>query len=300
MVRLPQSEFILFIAVNFVYLAATVVGVLQVIARRDSHRGLITHFIAIGVAMEAVLLILRAITVKGLPLTGSFESMIVLTTAFGLAYLIIGVFIRQIWFAAVMSWTIMLMILLTALAAEPATEPNEVASTPFAMAHGIAMILGEVMVLVASVAAWIYLIANRRLKRKNINNIIGIIPNLQKLRQLNRVGLTAGFVFVSLGLISGLGMAYLSTEKLGISMMEWLTDIRILLVFSGWWVLLFLLLAQHFGWISTRWHAWVTLVALLLILIALMAQLTNVIKSKHDFEGGQTVSEMAEKRPVTL
>ena len=95
-------------------------------------------------------------------------------------------------------------------------------------------------------------------------------------------------------------MAYLSTEKLGISMMEWLTDIRILLVFSGWWVLLFLLLAQHFGWISTRWHAWVTLVALLLILIALMAQLTNVIKSKHDFEGGQTVSEMAEKRPVTL
>ena len=58
MMRLPQSEFILFIAVNFVYLAATVVGVLQVVARRDSHRGLITHFIAIGVALEAVLLIL--------------------------------------------------------------------------------------------------------------------------------------------------------------------------------------------------------------------------------------------------
>jgi len=283
MLNLPIPEMILFVLAAVLYLAAGLIGTFQIIAKKDQQRSLITHLISIAVTLEAVLLAFRAASLKALPLTGPFESMIVLTAAFGLTYLIIGIFIQQIWFAAVMSWMITLMIVLAALVAEPASEPNEYASTPFAIAHGIAMILGEVMVLVAAVAAWIYLVAHRRLKQKKITKVIGIVPNIQKLKRLNQFGLNAGFIFITLGLVSGLGMAYLGKGKPGTTMAEWLTDPRIVSFIIGWGIITFILLSQHFNWIKSRWRARLSILVLVFILFALIAQFTNLIPTKHDF-----------------
>ena len=282
MFGLPIPEIIVFLSVVLIYLAAAIVGILQLFSGGEKYKRLLLPLISLAVALEVVILIFRAVALKAIPLTGLFESMIVLTIVFGLIYLFFSTGIQQVWFGSVMVWVIFAMILMAGIIAKPATEANAVATTPWAIAHGIAMILGGASITFATASAFLYLLGKRKLKQKKVVQVLGRVPNIEKLGQMNVLGVRIGFILITIGLISGLGLVVTKSPALEISILEWMIDAKIVLIEVVWALLAAILALRRKAAIKGKMTAHVTIVAFLLILFALVGT-TVFCGTKHDF-----------------
>ena len=281
---LPMPETIIFAIATVMYAIAAVIGGLQLWADGEKYRHFMQPVVCTAIVFEAVVLIFRAVAIKAVPLTGLFESMIVLTIVFGLIYLFLSIAIRQVWFSSVIVWVILAMILMTWAVARPAAEPAAVVATPWAMAHGIAMILAAVSVTFATANACLYLIGNHKLKHKKIMQVLGKVPNMEKLEYMNLFGIRAGFVFITIGLISGLGLALLRLAMLGISIGEWLTDIKIICIIAAWALLAVILVLNRLLLLKDKARAVMTIMVFVLVLFAILG-VTILGATHHNFSG---------------
>ena len=286
MLELPMPEMIVFSAVLVTYLAAAIVGVLQLRAGGDKFKHYLVPLVALAVSLEAVILIFRAVAINAIPLTGLFESMVVLTLVFGLIYLFFSIPVRQVWFGSVVTWVILATIILAALVAKPASQPQAIAATPWAVAHAIAMILSGVAIMLASASAGLYLLASRSLKQKKVTRVLGKMPNFEKLGQMNLFGLKASFILMTFGLVSGVGMAVAGSSKLQLGLVDWLTDSKIVIVMAVWVMVAIILVMHHLGAIKVRLRAHITIAAFVLILFAVVGT-TLFCSTKHRFSQGQ-------------
>jgi len=269
MLKLPLGEMIVFACVVVLYAAAAVAGILQLLAGKEKFRRLLLPFVSLAVTLEAVVLIFRAIAIKAVPLTGSFESMIVLTIVFGLTYLFLSIAIHRVWFASVMVWVLLVLILMTVVVAEPPSEAHEVASRPWAIVHAIAMILAGAAAVLAAASAGLYLFARRKLKRKDLVQILGKVPNIQKLERMNILGLKLCFILLTFGLVSGIGLAATSAS-LNMTARDWLTDSKIVLITVVWLLLATIMVLWRTVKLTEKTVAHVTIVAFALILFAVV------------------------------
>lgn len=285
MLEFPIEEIIIFVSVVVLYLAAAVIGVVQLSSDNEKYRRLMLPIVSLAVCLEAVLLIFRAVAIKAVPLTGLFESMIVLTVVFGLVFLLFSIGIKQVWFGSMMVWVILAMILMAGLVAEPASEARDVAATPWAIAHGIAMALSGALVVFAMANAFLYLLVARRLKQKKVAKVLGRVPNLEKLRELNISALSTCFVLLTFGLASGLGLALVKSSAIHMNFVDWLTDSKIMLVIISWAVLAVVLLLEQLVSLRGKAIAYITTTVFFLILFAIVGT-ALFCSTKHDFTGG--------------
>ena len=274
MLELPAQEMVIFIFVIVVYLTAAIVGILQLLAGGEKYKRFLWPLVSLAVTMEAVILIFRAVAIKAVPLTGLFESMIVLTIVFGLIYLFLSIAIRQVWFGSVMVWVIFGMILMAGVVARPASEVHAVAATPWAIAHAITMILGGASIMFAMATALLYLLGNHRLKLKKVMQVLGRVPNIEKLEQMTLSGIRAGFILITIGLISGLGLIWL----LGTGILEWLTNGKVLCIIAAWGLLGTMLLLNRMLLLKSKARAYMTIAVFVLILFAIILG-----SAQHDF-----------------
>jgi ABC-type uncharacterized transport system permease subunit len=290
MLGLPIAEITIFAFVIALYLAATIVGVLQLPAGGEKYKRFLLPLVSLAVTLEAVMLIFRAVAIKAVPLTGLFESMIVLTIVFGLIYLFFSIAIQQVWFGSVMVWVVFGLIILAAIVAEPASEAHAAAATPWAIAHGITMILAGVATMLATASALLYLLGRRKLKQKKVMQVLGKVPNFEKLEHMNLLGLKACFVLLTFGLVSGIVMATVNSAALGIPAHAWLADSKIVLVIVVWTLIGIILALRHFIALKGKKVAYATLVVFFLILFAIVGT-TVFCGTRHDFvkDSGQTV-----------
>ena len=281
MFDLPFPEMALFILVVAISIATAVVGILQLLSRGEKLRRSLLALVSLVVSLEAVILIFRAIAIKAVPLTGLFESMIVLTIVFGLIYLFLSIAIHRVWFASVMVWVMLLLVLMSGIVAEPASQAHEAASTPWAIAHAIAMILGGASAMLATASAVLYLFAQRKLKQKKLIPVLGKVPNIEKLERMNLLGLKSCFVLMTFGLASGIGLAATSAS-LNMTAVDWLTDAKIVLITVVWLLLGTIMVLWKTAKLKKKTIAHVTLVAFALILFAVVG--TSVFcGTGHDF-----------------
>ena len=282
MLELPIKEIIVFVSVVILYLAAAIIGVIQLSDSSHKYRRLLLPIVSLAVCLEAVLLIFRAVAIRAIPLTGLFESMIVLTIVFGLVFLFFSIAIRQIWFGSVMVWIILAMILMAGAVAEPASEAHPLAATPWAIAHGIAMVLSGALIVFTMANAFLYLLGTHRLKQKNVMKVLGRVPNIEQLKKLNVFGLKACFVLITFGLVSGFGLAMVKSTVIQMSVFDWLTDAKIVLIIISWILLAITLALRHAGILKGKAVAYITMVVFFLILFAIIG--TAVLCStKHTF-----------------
>jgi ABC-type uncharacterized transport system permease subunit len=281
---LPMPETVIFAIATVMYAIAAIIGVLQLWADGEKYKHFMQPVVCTAIVFEAVVLIFRAVAIKAVPLTGLFESMIVLTIVFGLIYLFLSIAIRQVWFSSVIVWVILAMILMTWVVARPAAEPAAVAATPWAIAHGIAMILGGASVTFATANAAILLVGKHKLKHKKIMQVLGKVPNMEKLEYMNLFGIRAGFVFITIGLISGLGLALLRLTMLGISIGEWLTDIKIICIITSWALLAVILVLNRLLLLKDKARAVMTIMVFVLVLFAILG-VTILGATHHNFSG---------------
>ena len=242
MFKLPFPENMIFAFVVVLYIAGAIVGVLQLLSGGEKYKRFLLPLVSLAVTLEAVILIFRAAAIKAIPLTGLFESMIVLTIVFGLTYLFFSIAIQQIWFGSVMVWVILGLVLMAGLVAEPASEPLAVAATPWAIAHGITMILGGASTVFATASSFLYLLGSNRLKSKKVMLVLGRVPNIERLEQMILFGIRASFVLITTGLIIGMGLV----SVVGTGIVRWLTDLKVICIISAW-VLLGIILIEPFA-----------------------------------------------------
>ena len=283
MLNLPIPELIIFSFTLVLYLAASIVGILQLRSGGERYKRFLLPLVCLAITLEAVLLIFRAVAIKAVPLTGIYESMIVLTIVFGIIYLFVGTAIQQVWFGSIMVWVILGLIILAASVAEPASAAHIAASTPWAIVHGFSMILSGAAAMLATACAVLYLLGRKKLKQKKVLQVLGKVPNLEKLEQINLFGLKACFVLMTFGLASGIGLAATSAS-LNMTAYDWLTDPKIVLITVVWLLLGFIMVLWYTVKLREKIIAYVTLVTFALILFAVVG--TSVFcGSDHDFGG---------------
>ncbi len=288
MLGLSIPEIIIFAFVITLFLAAAIAGILQLPAGGEKYKRFLLPLVSLAVTLEAVMLIFRAVAIKAVPLTGLFESMIVLTIVFGLIYLFVSIAIQQVWFGSVMVWVIFGLIILAAIVAEPASEAHAAAATPWAIAHGIAMILSGAAAMLATASAVLYLLGRRKLKQKKVLQVIGRVPNIESLERMNLFGLKACFVLMTFGLAGGVGLAATSAS-LNMTAFDWLTDPKIVLITLAWLLLGSILALWRMVKLREKTIAYVTLLTFALILFAVVG--TSVFcGSDHNFDRSKVES----------
>ena len=129
--------------------------------------------------------------------------------------------------------------------------------------------------------ATLFLLTRRNLKRKKIRRVIGKVPNIEKLEALNIIGVRAAFVFLSFGLISGIGLAVVKSAEISISFHDWITDSKIILVIAAWVVLAVVLFLRRL-FLRGRGVAVITLLACFLIIFSIVGT-TVFCGTEHDF-----------------
>ena len=278
MLGLPMPEIIVFLSAVLIHLVAAIVGILQLLAGGRKYKRFLSPLVSVAVALEVVILIFRAAALKAIPLTGLFESMIVLTIIFGLIYLFFSITIEQVWFGSVMAWVILTMIVMAGIVAKPAAEPDEIAATPWAIAHGIAMILGGASITFATASAFLSLLGSRKLKRKEVMQVLGKVPNIEKLERMNLLGVRVGFVLLTIGLIGGLGLA----SKPGIGIVAWLADVKVICTIAAWVLLGIILVLGRMLLLKDKIRAYMTVVVFMLVLFAILG-VTILGATQHDF-----------------
>lgn len=278
MFDLPLRELIVFAAAAAAYLAAAVMGVLQLGAACQRCKRFLVPLVALAAVLEAVMLIFRAVEIKAIPLTGTFESLIVLTIVIALIYLFLSIAIQHIWFGSMMVWVILAVFVLSAIIAEPPSAAIHVASTPWAIAHGIAMILGGASLMLATASAALYLFSRRKLKQKKVLAVLGRVPNIQKLEQMNIFGLKSSFVLMTFGLTTGMGLSF----TVGKGPAAWFTDSKIVLTAGVWLLLGLTLILWRTGKLREKTIASATIIAFALILFAAVGTLV-FCGTWHDF-----------------
>jgi len=282
MFELPILEKAIFIGALIFYFSAAIVGMRQLSGGKDKYGQLLTTLIALAVSLECLILIFRAAAIQTFPLTGLFESMMVLTVAFSLTFLFLSIAIKQVWFGSVMVWMILAMALLSAVVARPAARLQAAARTPWILAHGLAMVLSGAMIAFAAGTAALFLLGRWRLKHKQIAKVIGRVPNIERLQGMNVFGLRASLVLLTFGLVSGVGLVVVKSAVLGVSGVEWLTDPKIVLIVAVWLLLAVILVLRRVFAISGRTTAWLTMAAFFLILFAFIGT-AIFCGTKHDF-----------------
>jgi len=282
MTDLPTTELIVFALVILLSISAALVAFFQLHPGGEKLKLTLNILLSLVLIGDAKILVLRAVAIKALPLTGLFESMLLLTIMLVVIYLILSSAIRQVWFGSVMTWFILALIMLTALIAQPASAPDALAGQPWAIAHALAMIFGAAMILLAAVMAYLYLLGCRRLKHKEIARVIGKVPNIQWLERINLISLWAAFILVTLGAASGILGAWLEREMLETNFARWLFDSKILGILITWVLLIIVLVLHGLRLIRGKRTAQTTIIAFVWILFALVG-CAILCKTKHDF-----------------
>ena len=271
----------------FAHLGAAAIAGARLLGGRRWHRPSVALLLIGAMLLEAALLALRGFSIGAVPLTGLFESLILLAFVFGALYLLLSAAIEQVWFHAVMVWLVSGMVLAAVIVAGPASRADELAATPWAIAHAGAMILAAAAVVFATVASALYLLGSYRLKRKQIAHVLGRIPNMEMLAVMNRIGLGLGFVLLTFGLASGLGLV----SMLGTGIAAWLTDGKVLCILAAWLLLGGILIWDRYFLLKVRVRAYVTIVAFALVLLATVG-VTIAGVTRHRFSVSPPVLEV--------
>jgi ABC-type uncharacterized transport system permease subunit len=144
------------------------------------------------------------------------------------------------------------------------------------------MILGGVSITFATASAILYLFGSYKLKQKQIMQVLGKVPNIEKLESMNLLGIKTGFLFITVGVISGLGMALTRLAVMGTSITEWLTDGKVICIITAWVVLAFILALNHLLLLKSKARACMTIAVFLLILFAILG-VTILGATHHNF-----------------
>ena len=269
---MQRAEVVCFWLAFLSYAAALVFFAYYFVTRRESLNRVGIVLAVLGFAFQVAVIALRDIRTGHLPAVGAYESLLTISWALMVVYLVLE-WRTRIKALGLYIMPIVLVFLAIAWAGyeapaalQPALESDLVTLHVFVIFTSVAAFV------VAGGAAVIYLIEERQLKGGAVGRILGRLPSLQALDRLVDHAVLFGLPFLTLGIVTGA----LRAQSFGVS--HWYSDPFVLLTSVAWLVYVALLALRHYaGWRGRRsaWLAIVGLVCLLVIRFVAIPYLTD-------------------------
>jgi ABC-type uncharacterized transport system permease subunit len=282
MSSLPVSQLVLLFAAGSFYVAASIAGMLQLLASSSDFRRVIISAITCGAALLLAMLVLRAVEISAIPLTGVFESTVLLVLICSTSAIVLVRKIRGIWFGSVAAWLIFGIDIIAVALAVPASRPGAAAATPWAIIHGITMICAAAAAAFAAAAALLYLGGAAALKRKKLFKVLGKLPSLETLESICARGVIVSIALIAAGLGGGMAMAAANSGTLGIGIRQWLSDPKSVCVIGALIVLASAAMLRRRRVVGGKGLSLATLLAFFLLIWAVVGS-TVFCGSRHDF-----------------
>ena len=137
-------------------------------------------------------------------------------------------------------------------------------------AHLSAQLIATLLMAAAAVAAVLYLLLNRSLRRKSGDRMLGGAPSLERLETLMHHAVRWGFVLLTLSMIVGLMMLTQSAGPAG-SRMGLAQRAKLVAAAAAWLVYAGSLATRFAPRFRGRWAAWLNIVGFVLLLAAYVA-----------------------------
>lgn len=272
MVHLPVPELVLFLSAGVLCAGAALIGYMQLRPTGQSYPRLLMPLICLATCLEVIILVMRAVEAQAVPLTGLFESMLVLIIVFNLLYILLSIAVTQIWFSSVMVWMILGLALLTGMVAEPASSSAKVEVTPWVVFHSIAMVISTAFITFSIVAGSLFLVTSNRLKHKKVMKVLGRVPSIQWLQASLLLGVKGCFVTLSVGLASGIGLIIWQMKAAApdMDLQDWFMDPKIVVVACAWLLMAFVWVLHALGVVKEKALAYSSLLAFFLMIFSLV------------------------------
>jgi ABC-type transport system involved in cytochrome c biogenesis permease subunit len=138
---------------------------------------------------------------------------------------------------------VFVMTLIGALRTPVSTWSSPAVANTWLAVHVVAILLGYAALLFTAAASVVYLVQERRLKRKSTSSYLRVLPPLGTLDDLISKSLGAGFAFVTIGIVIGsiwafveMGTRWIVDSSIAISFLTWLVYLALVFfrVSSGW------------------------------------------------------------------
>ena len=228
------------------YFLGFVESLVTIIRRRGSFFRFAAGAFTLGAIFHLVSLVDEGISMQHFLSTDIFQSMsfcglIVAATFLGIRWRYkdeapsLSIFIFPLVF---------LMTFMAALRNPVTTWSSDTARSTWLVIHIVAELLGYAALLFTSVCSVLYLLQERQLKRKVVPSIYRVLPPLGTLDDLILKSLSAGFVFMTTGVIIAIVWAFIEHGT------RWIGNSSITLSFVTWGVCL----ALVFFRISAGWR----------------------------------------------
>lgn len=228
------------------YFVGLVDAIATILRRRAHFFRVAAGAFSLGAMFHLVSTVEQGLTVHHFPATDYFESLSF--CALIVAATFVGIRLRYHDEAASLSVFIFplvfLMTFMAALRNPVATWSSETARGTWLIVHIVAELLGYAALLFTSIGSVLYLIQERQLKRKVVPSVYRMLPPLGTLDDLILKSLSAGFVFITIGVIIAIVWAFIEHGT------SWIGNSSITLSFVTWGVYL----ALVFFRVSAGWR----------------------------------------------
>ena len=175
---------------------------------------------------------------------GGYQTLSVCAFLIALVFLIVEWKYRFEGLSVVLFPMVFGMTLVAAMERTPGPGAGEPMGQIWLGVHILLVLAGYAALSLTAVAAFAYLIQERRLKRKQASSLLERLPPLATLDNLISKSLGLGFAFLTLGLVFGIMWAVLYSPAT-----SWIGDARITLSLLTWALLLVtMILRASVGW----------------------------------------------------
>ena len=228
------------------YFVGLIDATVTILRRRESFFRAAAGLFSIGVLFHLVSLVEQGLAMHHFPATDILESMSLCGFIVALTFLAIrwrykdeaaslSVFIFPLVF---------LMTFMAALRSPVSTWSSETARGTWLIVHIVAELIGYAALVFTSIGSVLYLIQERQLKRKVVPSIYRRLPPLGTLDDLIVKSLSAGFVFITVGVIIAIVWAFIEHGT------RWIGNSSVTLSFVTWGIYL----ALVFFRVSAGWR----------------------------------------------
>lgn len=237
----PYSD--VFLWILGIYVLATILYCLRIIFEKKFLSGLALRLSIVGFLIHAVFLILHLYN-KGYPFfVSSFETLQVTSGSIILVFLVLCIFYRFRATGVLFLPLGLLFYVISLTWVVGYRYPGHFLENPWAFTHLVFIFISIAVFMASFIMGILYLVQELRIKRKITGGFLDRLPSLEIMDLIHYRALYVGFIFFTVGIITGAGWSK-STLDVYIS-----TDVKQLLSLALWvFFALFLNLRVSRGW----------------------------------------------------
>jgi ABC-type transport system involved in cytochrome c biogenesis permease subunit len=243
------------------YAAAFAVLLIGFVTQRPRAGRLALLVAVMGLVAQTAGLVLRGIEAGRFPFVGIYESMVLVSWAIALVWVVLESFTRIKAIGLYVMPVVLVLLTVALVEYDPPVGLGPALRSDIVIVHVIVMLVAIGCLYVAGGAAIIYLIEEALLRRRKTSGVLGRLPSLAALDRLIYHATLLGLPFLTMGMAAGV----IRAETFRVP--DWPTDPMVLLSVGAWAVYLVLIGGRVRGDWSGRTVSWLAVAGLVLLLV---------------------------------